>query len=92
LITHISVIGVSSFEFAAADDETQDNFATPHAPCLKKHSQMPKAQLEKLLRFYFLDRTQNRSKKNHKELVEMVINALEKRQTSSLGKSSIGAV
>ncbi len=40
LIAHFSVIGVSSFEFAAADDETQDNFATPCAPCLKKPSQI----------------------------------------------------
>jgi hypothetical protein len=39
LIAHFSVI-VSSFEFAAADDETQDNFATPCAPCLKKPSQI----------------------------------------------------
>ncbi len=53
---------------------------------------LPKAQLEKLSRFYFLNRTQNQSKKNCKELVEMVINALEKRQMSSLGKSGIGAV
>jgi hypothetical protein len=29
LIAHFSVIGVSSFEFAVADDETRDNFATP---------------------------------------------------------------
>ncbi len=42
-----------------------------------------KAHLEKLLRFYFLDRTPNQSKKNRGELVEMVINALEKRQMSS---------
>jgi hypothetical protein len=40
LIAHFSVIGVSSFEFAAADDETQDNFATPCAPSLKKPSQI----------------------------------------------------
>ncbi len=53
---------------------------------------LPKAQLEKLLRFYFLNRTPNQSKKNRKELVEMVINALKKRQMSSLGKSGIGAV
>jgi hypothetical protein len=53
---------------------------------------LPKTQLKKLLRFYFFDRTPNQSKKNHKELVEMVINALEKRQMSSLGKSGIGAV
>ncbi len=53
---------------------------------------LPKAQLKKLLKFYFLDRTPNRSKKNCKELVEMVINAFEKSQTSSLGESAIGAV
>ncbi len=53
---------------------------------------LPKAQLEKLLRFYFLNRTPNQSKKNCKELVEMVINALEKRQMSSLGESGIEAV
>ncbi len=53
---------------------------------------LPKAQLEKLLRFYFLNRTPNRSKKNCKELVELVINAFEKRQMSSLGKSGIGTV
>jgi hypothetical protein len=53
---------------------------------------LPKAQLKKLLRFYFLDRTPNQSKKNRKELVEMVINALEKRQMSRLGESGIGAV
>jgi hypothetical protein len=53
---------------------------------------LPKAQLKKLLRFYFLDRTPNQSKKNCNELVEMVINALEKRQMSSLGESGIGAV
>jgi hypothetical protein len=53
---------------------------------------LPKAQLKKLLRFYFLDRTPNQSKKNCKELVKMVINALEKRQMSSLSKSGIGAV
>ncbi len=53
---------------------------------------LPKAQLEKSLRFYFLDRTPNQSKKNCEELVEMVINALEKRQMSSLGKSGVGAV
>jgi hypothetical protein len=47
------------------------------------------AQLKKLLRFYFLDRAPNQSKKNCGELVEMVINALEKRQMS---KSGIGAV
>jgi hypothetical protein len=53
---------------------------------------LPKAQLENLLRFYFLDRTPNWSKKSREELVEMVINALEKRQMSSLGESGIGAV
>ena len=53
---------------------------------------LPKAQLEKLLKFYFLDRTPNRSKKNRKELVEMVINAFKKSQTSSLGESAIRAV
>jgi hypothetical protein len=37
---HFSVNGVSSFEFAAADDETQDNFALPHSPCFKKPSQI----------------------------------------------------
>ncbi len=40
LIAHFSMIGVPSFEFAVADDETQDNFAPPHAPCLKKPSQI----------------------------------------------------
>ncbi len=53
---------------------------------------LPKAQLEKLLKFYFLDRTPIQSKKNRKELVEMVINAFEKSQTSSLGESATGAV
>ena len=53
---------------------------------------LPKAQLKKLLKFYFLDRTPNRSKKNREELVEMVINAFKKSQTSSLGESAIGAV
>ncbi len=53
---------------------------------------LPKAQLKKLLRFYFLNRTPTQSKKNCEELVAMIINALEKRQMSSLGKSGIGAV
>jgi hypothetical protein len=53
---------------------------------------LPKAQLKKLLRFYLLYRTPNWSKKNRKELVEMVINALEKRQLSSLVESGNGAV
>ncbi len=52
----------------------------------------PKAQLEQLLRFYFLHRTPHQSKIHREELVEMVINALEKRQMSSLGKIGIGAV
>ncbi len=38
------------------------------------------------------DQAITKGKENRKELMEMVINAFEKSQTSSLGESAIGAV